>query len=688
MLLRTRITLLVVLSAAGLWAMFTSAFYLRDQELTQHLHEALLQTQQVAWKQHEDDALAELRQGLRSVLDQPAWEVAWRGQDSEALGKLLGKWLALHPGWRADIYDARHNLIYTNGSEVRQVALVGSGWVDRALGQTGPLEGLSQVSRSQYSWVVSQRMGDIQRLGVLALGLDVASRLESLSHTLQAEAFLVNLRGREVAGTQSGLLEQLHQEFAIRKARVDEMEAGADGGRRHWSVGTLPLRGPDERQVGALLVLRDVQARHEADNRINALALAAGGLLLLALGGAAFVYLRVALAPLERSVDVLARLAQGDLRSALDEADEAKDDEAGQIARGVAVLRAEMLNLQMLRDERVRTRQQQERLIRNQLMHLAGSLDEASRSDILRALESSGRGESDEGRGQGNELVELAGILGRMSGLVTSQQDRLVQLLRELQASMEQQALLVSLQQELEIARNMQLSILPRNAPTTNAVELSALMIPAKEIGGDFYDYFFLDETRLALVVADVSGKGVPAAFFMAISRTLLKSNALLLRNPAEVIGRLNDQLSAENEQMMFVTVFFGILDLSTGECVFVNAGHNPPLVHSAASGRITPLQGPRNMALAVMEDQVFGEGRLQMSVGDTLLLYTDGVTEATNAQGALFGESALEQVLGTAATGTAPWPAAVLAAVRQFEAGVAQADDITCVSVCYRGPG
>jgi sigma-B regulation protein RsbU (phosphoserine phosphatase) len=341
-----------------------------------------------------------------------------------------------------------------------------------------------------------------------------------------------------------------------------------------------------------------------------------------------------------------------------------------------------MLNLQMLRDERTRIREQQERLIRTQLKRLADNLDEESRAEILRALEPEMRTNSLSSGG--NELAELASILGRLSSLVSTQQTRLVGLLQDLRAAMEQQAVLASLKQELEIAHSMQLSILPRTAPATDAARVEALMVPAKEVGGDFYDYFLLDDRRLAVVVADVSGKGVPAAFFMAISRTLLKTNALFLERPSDVIGKLNDQLCAENEQMMFVTVFFAILDLANGELAYVNAGHNPPVLRQH-DGAVRFLPKGQNMALAVLEGQVYTEGLLLLSPGDTMLLYTDGVTEASNAGHVLFGDANLLEVV-RGHDGGPGLPEAVLRAVRTFEAGAAQADDITCVALRYRG--
>jgi sigma-B regulation protein RsbU (phosphoserine phosphatase) len=194
-----------------------------------------------------------------------------------------------------------------------------------------------------------------------------------------------------------------------------------------------------------------------------------------------------------------------------------------------------------------------------------------------------------------------------------------------------------------------------------------------------------IDAEHLAVVVADVSGKGVPAAFFMAISRTLLKSSALHLRTPGATVQVLNDQLCADNEQMMFVTVFYGVLHLPSGRFDYVNAGHNPPVWLHGGAAEFFPRG--RSMALAVLEGQEFIEGSAQFAPGDTLVLYTDGVTEATNNEGVLMGDQALLAALSGAAVDAARLPEHVVQAVRAFENGAAQADDITVVALTYRGP-
>lgn len=416
--------------------------------------------------------------------------------------------------------------------------------------------------------------------------------------------------------------------------------------------------------------------------------LTAGLALLALLAVGLLAYLRRLLGPLERSAQVLACLAQGDGRAAPCARDLALDHEAGQIARGVAALRHELLHLRTLRDDLTRTRHARQAHMREQLRLLAGTLDEAPRAEILAALDALAL---PVGAAPADDTVEsveaewagLSRILGRIAGLLHHRQDRLVGVLHELRQALEQQAALAGLRQELEIARNMQQSILPRDLPQLRGVEVTALMVPAREVGGDFYDYFMVDHDHVAVAIADVSGKGIPAAFFMAISRTLLKSNALFLREPAQVLARLNEQLCAENEHLMFITVFLAVLDVRTGMVDFVNAGHTPAAVRDKEAG-VRLLPGGQNAALAVIHDLRLRQGRIRLSPGDTLLLYTDGMTEANNPQGLQFGESRLLDALRLHDPACEDLPQALLRRVREFEAGSAQADDITCVAVRY----
>ena len=210
-------------------------------------------------------------------------------------------------------------------------------------------------------------------------------------------------------------------------------------------------------------------------------------------------------------------------------------------------------------------------------------------------------------------------------------------------------------------------------------------MLPAKEVGGDFYDFFELPDARIAVVVADVSGKGIPAAFFSLVARTLVKAITRSGLSPAACLTEVNEILAAENDQMMFVTLFLGIFDPKTGRLVYGNAGHNPPLILSAGS-EVRSIPSTGNPALAVMPGIDYQEQATELTPGEVLFLFTDGVTEAFDPAGEAFGDARLETLLANnRAMPTWMLPQAVSNAVKDFEAGGEQSDDITCVALGYR---
>ncbi|HYU12510.1 MAG TPA: SpoIIE family protein phosphatase [Stellaceae bacterium] len=244
-----------------------------------------------------------------------------------------------------------------------------------------------------------------------------------------------------------------------------------------------------------------------------------------------------------------------------------------------------------------------------------------------------------------------------------------------------------SRREEMQAAAAIQQSILPGPLPRTGGalrVDLHAEMHPAREIGGDFYDYFLIDEDRLAVTVADVSGKGIPAALFMAVSRTVMRNIA----SAADMATRMVDAnrlLAAENTACMFVTMFHGVLDLATGVLRYCNAGHNPPYLLRAKGGRKTlkatgiPFGIDANLPYSVAETVLAPE--------DALFLFSDGITEAFDPAGNIFGEARLEAALeNSRGHGAATVVADILAATAEFAAGAEQSDDITCLALVYRG--
>ena len=241
---------------------------------------------------------------------------------------------------------------------------------------------------------------------------------------------------------------------------------------------------------------------------------------------------------------------------------------------------------------------------------------------------------------------------------------------------------LVSLQNELNVATDIQRSILPTVFPSGPGYQTYAGMEPARNVGGDFFDFISLHGDRIGVAVADVSDKGVPAALFMMSSRTLLKGSAIGTSGPGAALGEVNQLLCEENEAMMFVTVLYGAYNPSSGQFVYANGGHNPPLVvHSDGSSMVLPSTG--GIALGVMEDIEYAENSVTLRPGDTLVLYSDGVTEAMNESGEEYGMDRLrEVVVGTSSQGADEVNRAIFDSVREFTGEAPQSDDITCLTL------
>ena len=244
---------------------------------------------------------------------------------------------------------------------------------------------------------------------------------------------------------------------------------------------------------------------------------------------------------------------------------------------------------------------------------------------------------------------------------------------------------------ELNVATQIQADMLPRIFPAfpdRREFDLYAFMHPAREVGGDFYDFFLIDEDHLCMVIADVSGKGVPAALFMVIAKTLIKNQAMMGDDPADILGKVNEQLCEGNEAMLFVTVWISILTISTGKGIAANAGHEHPVIRRAG-GSYELVVYRHSPAVAAMEGMRFRQHSFELHPGDRLFVYTDGVPEATNAENELFGNERMLDVLNSQPDRK---PHALLETMKReidiFVGEAPQFDDITMLCLDYFGPG
>ena len=277
-----------------------------------------------------------------------------------------------------------------------------------------------------------------------------------------------------------------------------------------------------------------------------------------------------------------------------------------------------------------------------------------------------------------NEIGALAGAFNEM----TRRLNESIEHLKETTAAKER------IESELKIAHEIQMSMVPKifpPFPERSEFDIFATLVPAKEVGGDLYDFFFLDDDHLCFAVGDVSGKGVPASLFMAVTKTLLRATAANGGAPGEILARLNAEICRDNESCMFVTFFCAILNIRTGQVDYSNGGHNQP--YYLHDGGARALENPGGRALGIMEQSPYASGRLMLAPGEALLLYTDGVTEAMNARETLYSEQRLEQFLARhGESSPRQMIGDLVGEVRQFAGTAAQSDDITVLALRYLG--
>jgi sigma-B regulation protein RsbU (phosphoserine phosphatase) len=282
-------------------------------------------------------------------------------------------------------------------------------------------------------------------------------------------------------------------------------------------------------------------------------------------------------------------------------------------------------------------------------------------------------------------LLRLLRVLKLQTHILETVVEERTRELREKNAALEKAQ--AQLKAELDVARALQLAILPSAFPARPGCEAAARMIPATTMGGDFYDYIELPDGQIGLVIADVSGHGVPAAFFMAVARTNLRELAVHHLDPGECLARTNDALCAQNPLDLFVTVFYCVLNPTTGVLRYANGGHNPPYVRRAAAS-VETLNGAGGLVLGAMPGVRYPTHTVQLLRGDRLVLFTDGVTEAFNPTEELYGAQRLVDEVHVHGGGT---PAALVericGSVTNFAGNAPQSDDITLTVLTWGAP-
>ncbi|MBW6398236.1 SpoIIE family protein phosphatase [Roseomonas sp. HJA6] len=670
MLLRTRIIALVAAMVPVVAASVAIPAWLLLHESEARIDELTLARQDVVVAQEIQRAARPLDEAVRRMAADTSLAEALARQDMAAAQVRLS-----HPG------DARVEVIARGGR-----ILLAEPPVPTAEAMIDPGPVLREYAAGEGgNGIVAEPGGALRLVAyargqgpfVVAAAAPFAPVLAAIGAALGGQAVVADLAGRPLLAEDAAVWQRIGQAGA----RASEVPvAFSEQGRQMQIVPTL-LSGGSGVPMARLFVLRDVS--HAA--RRHDLVLLIAGLVLvgviLTAGILLYRMLRGALEPLDDLASVLRAIAEGD-RLASAPVD-GRRDEIGQIARALDVLRSSGLALDRLETRDRLARRRHLALLGAELARLAEAFEPAERDAVGAVLR---RLEQGEGAGLADAFQSMVeSVLDRHTRLtdLLTERTRDLALVRE---ALEQRVLLDRVVQELEVARRLQLESLPSVFPASPAYDMHAAMWPAKEVGGDFYDVVTLGDGSVALMVGDASGKGVAAAIFVAMTRSLLRAAVSRGASPAEALEQANALLVADNPTMMFATAFVAVLDPATGLLRYANAGHNPPRVVAALGGQ-RALGGADGIALGVVEEFVFEDRQTVLAPGETLVLFTDGVTEADRADGALFGDDRLSDAL---AAGAGAEPTALVghiaAAVTRFAEGCPQADDITLLCLAYAG--
>lgn len=708
MKIRNKLRIGLAIFLLALLAIIAFAASRREQLIIEQYQVDLLSHRQQLWQKIVAQAVQTMRDKIWVVREDKALKAALTAQERtdivEVGGGIMDRVEALDLADRLEIYDPDGTPLYTSTAPLYPSAIVNADTLATVAGTGDILGGVGNEKAKSIAVTITfpiEASPDGPLLGLASLARNITGPLSELSVAANAEVLIVNRRGRVLGGTGSDLWDRLED-----TARLDRDNGftyvSADG--RSFLVSWFPLSAERGNLLARVVLVEDETDRSVALERTSLRFLGFLAIVVLA-GGIIFsLYLRSGFARLFGAVGVLQVLAQGDLSARVERPEHwagsrrRSDDEFSVMEEAVNRLRAELIAFARLRRSRIRLRLRQERLIRQKLVHLAETLEPEVRAEVLADLaEIEAASEADhqsadrmltkakeDGVAGSEGLGLMALTFEKLATRVVDQQDRLSRLVEELREALRTKTAYLALQQELEIARRLQLAILPQAFSGHDAVALKGRMEPAKEVGGDFYDFFMLEGGRIGVVIADVSGKGIPAAFFMTISRTLMRAMTQRHVSPAACLAEVNDALVENNPEEFFVTVFYGVLDPAAGQFRYASAGHNPPVL--LADGRASFLTISGNPPLGMLDGLVFREFEQHLAPGDGLVLYTDGVTEAFDADNTEYGDDRLLALLdGRHDRQPDDVLACVFADIEAFVQAAPQADDITCLSLIVR---
>ena len=707
--LKARIGIIVVAFTAVTVAGLVLAGSQREQALRDQLDRTAMTGSRALWSKIVETGVQRMRERTPIVAEHQALRGALaggdRGEISQAAQAALGTLRRTGDVTRLDLVSPTREVLYSSMPAFEPAAAAS----DEALAQmiergwTGAGVAIDAERNVTLSVGVPLYGEDGAILAVAILATDILEALTELKADTGAEALIVNRRGRLLVGTDPAIWERIRETGWLPGSTSEPVRSGD----QVFSHAAFPLEAELGNLVASVVTVQDVSAVYADQRRVSLItALAGAGFVLASLVGLT-LYLRGALSRLTDGVVVLDALSRGDTQATVAVSEEESDDEVARIARAVNTFRTQTLALRRHRRRALLRRRQQERFIQGEMTRLADTLNEEERRDILNDLaEIQAPGDTVDGQaapaapvaaasaqvgtaqastsdGEGGNELQMIGLAFRkMTSRVGRQQERLTTLVAQLQEALRTQTAYLALQRDLQIASRVQRSFLPGERFEAPGVKIQAAMHPAKEVGGDFFDFFRLDEHRIGVVVGDVAGKGVPASMFMAVTRTVIRATARQVEHgPGECLQVVNDTLVEATDGEMFVTVFYGVYDVRDGSFVYANGGHNSPALVTPDGVERIPLTG--GVALAMFDGLTYEEAVVTVPPDGTLFLYTDGIPEAANPAEEEYGYERMEAILTeNAERSTGDTLEMMLRSIEEFAGEAAQFDDVTMMAL------
>ena len=691
--LKVRTGLIVFCFVAAIVAGLVLAGQLREALLRDQLSQTATAGSRALWSKIVEAGVQRMR-GRTSIVEndlplRAALQSGDRGHIAMAARNVLATLKATGDVMRLDLVAPSREVLYSSVPAFAPAAAASQDSLVRMLEEGWRGSGVAiDAERNVTLSLGVPLLGEADEvLAVAIYATDIVHALGELEAGTGAEALIVNRRGRLLVGTDPQVWNAVRGEALLSEGAAQLLRSG----EQVFSLAALPLEAELGNLVANLVTVQDVSAAHAEQRRLGFITLAAiGGFLLASLFGL-WLYLHRALSPLTDGVRVLHALARGDTRATVRVSGEEGEDELAQIARAVNTFRTQTLALRRHRRRALRRRRQQERFIRDEMTRLAATLNEEVRRDILADLAEleapaetppaetppDEASQTKEEESDAGDLQMMGLAFQKMTSRVARQQERLTALVAELQEALRTRTAYLALQRDLQLATRVQRSFLPGERFSAPGMEIHATMHTAKEVGGDFYDFFTLDEHRVGIVIGDVVGKGVPASLFMAVTRTVIRATARHLEeSPGQCLQIVNDTLVDTSREDVFVTVFYGVYDRRDGSLVYANGGHNPPVLVAPGRADLLPLTG--GVALAMFDGLSYDENRVEVPSGGKLFLYTDGVTESANVTEDEFGDDRVrENLLASVHRGPGDTIEEMLRAVEGFAGTTPQFDDI-----------